>query len=254
MGGDPQLLTTHDVRRATADIESMDALILMGNEFDIDPNRYIQRYPIGDPRRGIHPATKSELSTPESAARGEYEEALLNAALNLRMPILGICGGMQRINVACGGTLHQHVPDLAGTDRHDQRIRGIEFSTPVVPAVIVPGTLLARIARGISTAFVCTKDPSVPTVVVENSIHHQAVDIVAPGLIASALNDAFPQRDGTVGYMIKAVEADSQGIYARQFVLGLQWHPEFGASELGSRIIQQLVYEAHQFSRSRASV
>jgi putative glutamine amidotransferase len=248
LGATPDLLVRHRVESAHKDIARIHALALMGNDFDIDPHRYIYRYPSDDPRRRIHPATKSESSTPESAARAAYEEVILAEALKRQMPVLGICGGMQRINIMCGGTLHQHVPDLAGTDKHAQHTRGIEPHVAVVPILVVKGTILSQISTGIRMPFIASQSATLPTVVTENSMHHQAIDMVAPNLVTSALSDAFPRPDGTADYMIEAIESDPAGRYGTQFLLGVQWHPEFGASDLGPRIVQRLVKEADIFA------
>ena len=83
------------------DMARIDALVVMGNNLDIDPKLYIDRYPPGDPKRKIHPQTKSESATPKGKMRARYETQMLEKALMLGMPVLGICGGMQRINVNC---------------------------------------------------------------------------------------------------------------------------------------------------------
>ncbi|MDE3059953.1 MAG: gamma-glutamyl-gamma-aminobutyrate hydrolase family protein [Pseudomonadota bacterium] len=252
-GGRPLFLLS-PVRCQPTEIERaagrIDALVLMGNTLDIDPKSYIHRYPPGDSRRGVHPHTKSELSTPRGRARARYEEKLLSCALAQGIPVLGICGGMQRINVVCGGTLHQHLPDLVGCDKHMQNRRGIALHIPVVPVIIREETLLAGIAGGIRMPFV-KSDTGCPKVIMENSLHHQAVDQVAPGLRVSAMTDSVRRRDGTYGYLTEAVEADPGGPYGKQFILGVQWHPEFGASTLGERIVRQLLAAARDFSQQR---
>ena len=83
---------------ASRDIARIDALVVMGNTLDIDPKCYIGRYPKGDPRRRIHPQTKSELNTPKGKARARYEEAMIKKALSRGLPLLGICGRRQRSN------------------------------------------------------------------------------------------------------------------------------------------------------------
>lgn len=246
-GAEPLVLTLHEQRNWQEDIEQITALVVMGNDFDIDPTRYLDRYAPDDPRRQIHPATKNEMNDQRARARALYEEEILRAALSRKMPILGVCGGMQRLNVLLGGTLHQHVPDIAGHEKHQQRSLGIEPRLPILPIVVEGGTLLADIASDIRMAFCSSNCKMSPKVILENSLHHQAIDLVAPGLRASALCDEVKREAGRTNYMIKAIEAEPAGPYGGQFLLGVQWHPEFGASPLGKRIAQRLVDAASQF-------
>jgi putative glutamine amidotransferase len=223
---------------------SIDALILMGNNLDIDPKEYMHRYPADDPKASRHPMTRSELDMPATAARARYEKALLEKALAGGMPILGICGGMQRINVYCGGTLHQHLPDLVGCNKHMQYKQGIAPHVPVVPIIIKDGTMLSLIAQDIRMPF-CKDHPAEgPKVIMENSIHHQAIDRVGDGLLVSAVTDTVKMKDGRFGYLPEAIEADPEGRYRQQFLLGVQWHPEFGASAIGERIIRHMAQAA----------
>lgn len=195
----------------------IDALVLMGNYDDVDPAAYGQQ---------VHPATNVE----KDGARRHFEEAAIRLALEAKMPLMGICGGMQRINTLDhgdhGGTLHQHLPDLLGHDRHSQG--EIAPFMPVQPILVESSSVLACIAGGAGKWN-------------ENSFHHQAVDAVHGQFTVSARSD-----DG----IIEAIEPRRGGRYAEQFVLGVQWHPEFGASELGARLAQSLVQEAARFVRS----
>ncbi|HEX4813953.1 MAG TPA: gamma-glutamyl-gamma-aminobutyrate hydrolase family protein [Nonomuraea sp.] len=126
--------------------------------------------------------------------RDEAEFALVSTALDAGLPFLGVCRGMQVLNVALGGTLHQHLPDVVGHEGHSPA-PGRFGPLPVTP---VPGTRLAK-ALG-------TEPVTVP------HYHHQAVDRLASGLTVAATAD-----DGT----IEAVEPAGGG-----FVLAVQWHPE----------------------------
>ena len=230
---------------------AIDALILMGNNLDIDPKEYLHRYPAGDPKAIIHPMTRSELDLPASAARARFEKALLEKALGCGLPILGIWGGMRRINVLCGGTLHQHLPDLVGCNKHMQNKQGIAPHVPVVPIIIKDDTLLSLIAQDIRMPF-CKDHPSEgPKVIMENSIHHQAIDRVGDGLRVSAVTDTVKMKDGRFGYLPEAIEADPEGRFSGQFLLGVQWHPEFGASDIGERIIRHITQAALTFRNKR---
>jgi putative glutamine amidotransferase len=161
----------------------LDGLMLSGGG-DIDPARY-QAEPA--------PQTASVREERDTA-----EFALLPAALSLRLPVLGICRGMQVINVARGGSLHQHLPDVVGHDGH----------APVPGAF---GSHRVRVAPGSRLAAILGADGAdVPT------HHHQAVDRLGQGLTATAWAE-----DGT----IEAFELDPG---ESPFVLAVQWHPEAG--------------------------
>jgi putative glutamine amidotransferase len=158
---------------ARSAVGRLDGLVVSGGP-DVDPARY------GAPR--------DPRSGPPAPERDAWELALIEAALARRVPLLGICRGMQLLNVARGGTLLQHLDGHAG-------VPGTFVSHEVRP---VPGTLLAGI---------------LPEPVAVPTHHHQAVDGVGEGLAISAV-----AADGTV----EAVE----GPAADGFVLGVQWHPE----------------------------
>ena len=154
---------------------------------DIDPARY------GQPR---HPQT--EPSTPP---RDTWDLAVTSAAVAQGVPLLAICRGMQVLNVCRGGTLHQHVPDLIGHERHGGGPGW--FGRHHVK--ISPDSMLAGILP--EPGFF-----EVPT------HHHQAVDLLGDGLRAVAW-----EEDG----LIEAVEAGPSELGGLPgFVLGVQWHPE----------------------------
>ena len=125
-----------------------------------------------------------------------FEYAVIDEALRVELPIVGICRGAQALNVACGGTLHQHLPDVVGDAvRHRQSEDG---RRPTHLVDVLPGTRLARVLG--------TTRLSV------NSFHHQAVDSLGDGLRVCA-----HAKDGT----IEAIEDP-----ARPLVLAVQWHAE----------------------------
>ncbi|MFD4788951.1 gamma-glutamyl-gamma-aminobutyrate hydrolase family protein [Streptomyces sp. NPDC058459] len=177
-GGLPALLPPDDPARAPEVVARLDGLVVTGGP-DVDPARYGA---VRDPRCG-----------PPAPARDAWELALIEAALAARVPLLGICRGMQLLNVALGGTLVQHL------DGHVETV-GVFGAHPVHP---VPGTRYAAIQPD---------GTSVPT------HHHQAVDRLAPGLVPSA-----HAADGT----IEAVELPAP----EDWVLGVQWHPEMGTDD-----------------------
>jgi putative glutamine amidotransferase len=185
-GGVPVLLPP--VPGVATAVARLDALVLTGGG-DVDPANY--GVP-ADPRTArVHPE------------RDQAELELLAAALAAGLPVLGICRGMQLLNVARGGTLCQHLPAGAG----HTPAPGTFGSHPVR---LAPGSRLASIlgrANGTAPASM-----EVPTA------HHQAIDRLGEGLIASAW-----APDG----VIEAVElAPGQGRHP--FTLAVQWHPEAG--------------------------
>lgn len=247
-GGFPCPITDHANRDERQDFSQIQGLIVMGSDFDIDPIHYMNRYPEGDPRRTVHPLTKSELECEQATARGRYENALMKRAMRAKMPMLCICGGMQRLNVLCGGTLHQHVPDLTGHERLMQHQHGLSGTTPTIPVVIEPATRLSIIAKKIQMQFVQSKTPGLPTVIMENSMRHQSIEIVGDGLRICALSDVVRMKDGTSRYLVEAIEATPEGPYGKQFLIGVQWHPEFGASDIGKILIKDFIKHAASYT------
>jgi putative glutamine amidotransferase len=180
-GGVPVLLPIGADDAAAAVIPRLDGLILSGGP-DIEPVRY-----------GAAPDPFAERS---QADRDTWETALLMAALQADLPVLGICRGLQLINVCRGGTLHQHLPDVVGDAVTHRQAEDGRRATHVVD--IVAGSRLARVLGATRLRV--------------NSFHHQAVDRLGTGLRASAR-----APDGT----IEAIEDP-----ARPFVLAVQWHAE----------------------------
>ncbi|MET8978606.1 gamma-glutamyl-gamma-aminobutyrate hydrolase family protein [Streptomyces sp. NPDC004539] len=172
-GGIAAMLPPDAPSRAAAAVARLDALVVSGGP-DVDPALY-----------GAEPDPRTDSPARE---RDAWESALIEAALSAGVPLLGICRGMQLLNVTLGGTLVQHM------DGH-VKSPGVFGTHTVTP---VPGTRYASLVP---------EAADVPT------YHHQAVDRLAPGLVASA-----HAEDGTV----EAVEL-SEG-----WVLGVQWHPEMG--------------------------
>lgn len=183
-GGLPMVLPYSDDRAVLeAYLERLSGLLVSGGGFDIPPEAYGET-----PREGLGPVK------PE---RTRFERALVDLALARGMPVLGICGGMQLLNVALGGTLYQDIGrELPQARPHQQ---DHDRQHPHHPVDVKDGTLLAE-ALGRGQLMV-------------NSTHHQAVNKVGQGLKVSAV-----APDGVV----EAVELES----ARAFVVGVQWHPE----------------------------
>jgi putative glutamine amidotransferase len=211
-GGSAILLPPNgDASAAAAEAEAivsrLDGVIIAGGA-DIDPAIY------GAP---AHPET--DVSSPD---RDVWELAVAEAALRLRVPLLGICRGMQLLNVACGGTLHQHIPDIVGHGNHSGTEKGFGRHRVRVTA----GTTVISILPDGGEYF------EVPT------HHHQAVDKVGDGLAAVAWAD-----DG----IIEAVESVSPG----EFTVGVQWHPEQGTD---LRLFRALTAAAGRHAAERSEV
>lgn len=175
-GGLAAMLPPDDPAAAAAVVARLDGLVIAGGP-DVEPVRY-----------GAEPHPRTG---PPARERDAWELALIEAALASGTPLLGICRGMQLLNVACGGTLVQHI------EGHVSPVVGRFGEHPVTP---LPGTRYAALVAGEFT---------VPTQ------HHQSVDQLGEGLTVSAV-----AADGTV----EAVELPEP-----QWALGVQWHPEMAA-------------------------
>lgn len=178
-------------------LDRIDALLLAGGS-DIDPSRY------GETAGG-----GVDHTTP---LRDDLELSLARGALERDLPVLGICRGLQLLNVVRGGTLLQHLPDIAGVKPQHRRHAGT-FVGNEHEVALVPGSLAAAVAG--------------ETVHSTLSHHHQAVGSLGTGLIVTGTAD-----DG----VIEAIEDPSLS-----YCLGVQWHPEADAD---SPIIGTLVAEA----------
>jgi putative glutamine amidotransferase len=188
---------------AAAVLDGLDGLIFTGG-LDVQPELYgAERHPLTDPAR------------PD---RDAWEMALFHGADERRMPVLAICRGLQLVNVARGGTLHQHLPEALGTERF--RVGGGVFATNTVH--IDEGTALAEI--------VGERELDV------HSYHHQGVDRLGDGLVATARTD-----DG----LVQAFESTGDG-----YLVGVQWHPEQDVED--RRLFAGLVKAAAAFADSKA--
>jgi gamma-glutamyl-gamma-aminobutyrate hydrolase PuuD len=175
-------------------LDLLDALILTGGAGDLDPDLYGQ-----DP----HPKTG-----PVQPERDAYELALVRAAVSRRMPTLGICRGMHVLNVAYGGGLEQHLPDVVGHEDH--RHTPGTFADHVVS--LEAGSLAAR-AVGAETTPV-------------KSHHHQGIRELGEGLVVTGRSE---------DEAVEAIEDPSC-----PFVLGVLWHPE---EQEKDQLIRSLILE-----------
>lgn len=203
-GGIPFVIPPVEASKLAGDFLSrIDGLLLTGSGPDIDPALYGERqrfrFKKVDPKRSA------------------LERELVKRACEKKMPVLGICGGMQLLNVAGGGSLYQDLPkQLPHTLKHDV---GGKITHPVE---IKKGTILARILGQLTLPV--------------NSSHHQGVKEPAPGYIVNAMAE-----DG----VIEGIEAPDF-----PFVLGLQWHPEYLHEEdLSRKIFKAFLRMAGKFRK-----
>lgn len=192
-----------DDAQAAEAVAALDGLVISGGA-DVDPSRYGQQ---------PHESTGAPRED-----RDAWEEALLQAALERDIPFLGICRGLQVVNVALGGSLHQHLPDVVGHSGYQ-------------PGAAVFGREEVEIEHGSRLAgIVGTERLGVPV------YHHQAIDAVAPGLQVTARTD-----EG----VIEAVEVEGA-----RFGVCVQWHPEEDRAD--RRLFAALVGAARDHRASRA--
>jgi putative glutamine amidotransferase len=184
-----------DAEHPNSVLELLDALVVTGGAGDLDPTLY------GDER---HPETG-----PVQEERDAYELALVRGALGREMPLLGICRGMQILNVAYGGTIEQHLPDVLGHEEHRH----------------TPGTFADHEVRLERNSLAARAAGAGRTPV--KSHHHQGIKSVGSGL---AVTGRAAEDDA-----VEAIEDPSCS-----FVLGVLWHPE---EDEKSQLIKALVSE-----------
>jgi len=181
-GGLP-LALPHEVDLVEDYLARLDGLVITGGAFDIDP--------------ALYGAAERHATVRLKERRTRFEWAITERAIARDLPILGICGGQQLLNVVLGGRLIQHIPDVVPDALpHEQPNPRTE---PGHEVLVEPGTLLHRLTRAERLLV--------------NSAHHQAAETVGPGVVVSGR-----APDG----VIEAIEDPR-----RSFCLGVQWHPEY---------------------------
>jgi len=177
------LPATHDPVAIERLVAACDGFLIPGGQ-DIDPGRYGKR--------------RKPHTHRSATARDQMEDALIRAAVEADKPVLGVCRGMQSLNVALGGTLHQDIHAEQSPDSLPH-VQGRPFDLPAHMVDVVEGSLLAT----------CVGAPRLGV----NTIHHQSIAELGEGLVVSAIS---PDDD-----VVEAIEMPS-----KRFVLGIQWHPE----------------------------
>lgn len=206
-GGVPVILPFHDDVSASL-LDRLDGVLLSGGA-DVSPNLF--------GASSVHPETYGV-----SSERDQFELDLLHRALRRDTPVLGICRGIQVLNVALGGTLIQDIPSEHPSGNpmlHRQQEAGIAANQPGHTVMISEGNILReRIGAA-----------SLPV----NSFHHQAIDRLATSLEAIA-----HAADGTIEAVVMA---------DHPFLLGAQWHPELMFVDHPLQLVpfQMLIDAAH---------
>ncbi|MTD47100.1 gamma-glutamyl-gamma-aminobutyrate hydrolase family protein [Conexibacter sp. W3-3-2] len=208
-GGHALMLVPDPAYRDDPDevLDLLDGLLLTGGT-DVDPASY-----------GAQRDPAVTVTTPE---RDAYELALARRALERDLPLLGICRGMQVLNVARGGSLVQHLPDVLGTEEHRRTVGAWAGNEHEV--ALEPGSAAARLAG--------------ETVHRTFSHHHQAVDALGAGLVVSGR----APFDG----LVEAIEDPG-----RRLAVGVQWHPEV---DPGSPVVAAFVREVAALRDAQAAV
>jgi putative glutamine amidotransferase len=195
-GGLP-LPLPHEPDSADAYLDNLDGVVITGGNFDVDP--------------ALFGAETKHATVQTKDRRTAFELALVRGALARDLPVLGICGGQQLLNVVLGGTLIQHIPDeVPDALAHEQPNPRTE---PGHEVRVVAETLLHRICGGATLNV--------------NSAHHQAAKDVGAGVVINAW-----APDG----VIEGIEAPGY-----RFCLGVEWHPEFHIDPADPRIFDAFV-------------
>jgi putative glutamine amidotransferase len=172
-------------------LDRLDGILLTGSPSNVEPHHY-----------GGPPSREGTLHDPD---RDATTLPLIGEAVRRDMPVLAICRGIQELNVALGGTLHQRIFDMPERFNHKRRLgRGPLTSDeerygPAHPVSLTPGGLFARLAG--------------TTEIMVNSLHGQGIDQPAPKLVVEAV-----APDGQI---------EAVSLPGARFVVGVQWHPEY---------------------------
>ena len=203
-GGTPVFLP-HNTKMIDDFLNLIDGLIITGGDFDVDPRIY------GEKKKSNKVSIKQE--------RTEFEFVITEKAIKLNLPILGICGGQQLLNVVAGGTLIQHIPDEIKTKINHEQVNPRDEASHLV--TIFRDTQLHKITQ-VNQMYV-------------NSAHHQAVKKLGSGFIVNCETD-----DG----IIEGIENPEL-----DYCLGIQWHPEFLIDEKDIEIFKGLIESSKKIEK-----
>ena len=178
-------------------LEVVDGLVITGGNFDVDPILF------GENNRHEKVSIKQR--------RTNFEFAITQGAIHKNLPILGICGGQQLLNVVLGGTLIQHIPDEIKDAVPHEQPNPRDQAGHIIK--VKPNTKLYEIVQSDTMSV--------------NSAHHQAVKEIAKDVIVNAI-----ALDG----VIEGIEVPS-----KRFCLGVQWHPEFTIDPGDMKIFSALI-------------
>jgi putative glutamine amidotransferase len=171
-------------------LDALDGVLLTGSPSNVHPSEY-----------GVEPLDAEILHDRE---RDRTTLPLIREAVRRDLPVLAICRGIQELNVALGGTLHQRVNDLPGRLNHRYRKESPDGAYgPAHPVALTPGGLLAGLAGSLE--------------IMVNSLHSQGIDRPAAGLRVEAV-----APDGQI---------EGVSLPDARFVVGVQWHPEYKVLE-----------------------
>jgi putative glutamine amidotransferase len=205
-GGVPVLLPHVDPQHAMEVLAPLHGLVIAGGSLDVPPAYYNET-----PRPGLGRTCEE---------RSSFERALYWAALARDLPILGVCGGMQLINVLHGGSLYQDLAERPGTLNH---VQPYDRRQPHHVVSVLPESRLARVCDS--------------TQLEVNSTHHQVLNRLGTGVIA-------------VGHSLEGV-VEAIEVLDRRFVLGVQWHPEALEGTAHLAIYESLVEAARNRTAAR---
>lgn len=195
-GGLP-IFIPHNIELISNYLDLIDGLVITGGDFDIDPNLYGEN----EKHKSVNLKKKRTI----------FEFKITSLAIKKNMPILGICGGEQLLNVVFGGSLYQHIPDeIKSNINHEQTNPRNQASHHIS---INKKSKLFSIVKT-NKMFV-------------NSAHHQSVKKLGKNLLVSAKSS-----DG----IVEAIEHNSL-----DFCLGVQWHPEFLIDKKDIEIFKSLI-------------
>jgi len=209
--GGAAVILTYDYDLIDSYINSLDGVVIVGGYFDINPKRYGEAT--------IHPAVKL------NDAREDFENAFISQLIKTQLPYLGICNGMQLLNVLHGGKVIQHIPDEEKYLDHEQS-HNDDFKD------YKKGYHEVAIERNSKLFEIIGHEK-----IITNSSHHQAAKSTG-----DALKICARASDG----IIEAIENPHH-----PFCIGVQWHPEFEVSDADRKIFESFVDAAKKYKNSK---